>query len=1012
MLAATFFTAPLFAQDAPLEFGRDVLPILQKACFECHGPHKQRGGLRLDGRAHAIKGGDSGPALTPGKADQSELVRRIMLPKGAEGVMPDRGETLTKAQIDILRRWVNEGAVWPSDAKVATHWAYVAPKRPALPSVKKTDWPRMPIDHFILARLEREGLTPSAEADRATLLRRVSLDLIGLPPAPAEVDAFVADTAPLAYERVVERLLASPQFGERWARPWLDLARYADSHGFQKDDFRNTWPYRDWVIRALNADMPFDQFTREQIAGDLIENATLSQKIATGFHRLAPTNVEAGTEPEETRVNQIFDRINTTAAIWLGSTLECAQCHDHKYDPFTQKEYYQLFAFFNNTALEANRANPRVPGSIQFLGPYLTIPPEGKAVIHTAAADSLDVEKKIEARKKLLLQDLDAWEKKTASEVGKAGQAHVLAVSDFYSKGGSAHKVLEDQSVLLVGEPPETDTYTVTVQTKLAGITGFKLETLTHDSLPGMGPGRGDPERTNFILNDFRVTATIGEDEKPVKLVKARADYSQKGWDVSGAIDDNAKSGWAIGQQFHKPHWAVFETAAPVGSTQGATFTFTLVQNYGQARTIGRLRLSALIGAESGRALPSEIVALLNRPAAQRSAQDAKRLQEFRFEQDEELQRLLEHRDQVKGTSAASKAVTTLVMQEIAPPRPTMMFKRGDFKTPGPEVKAATPAVLHPLPDGPGNRLTLAAWLTSRNNPLAARVTVNRWWAELFGHGIVSTVEDFGIKGEAPTHPELLDWLAVEFMDNGWSMKKILKHIVLSATYRQSSKLTAALRERDDQNRLYARGPRFRMDAEMIRDNALSAAGLLSLKSFGPPVRPYQPEGLWQRIGGVRVEYVMSPGEDRYRRGVYVVWKRSVPYPSFVNFDATNRYACTVKRSRSNTPLQALTLLNDPVYVEAAMALAARVVAERKETDARLEHAFRLCLARTPRPSELQTLRHLYDAQHAASKADASQTRALFAQYPVPSQATPAEFAGWYAVAAALMNLDEMITKN
>lgn len=729
---------------AAVDFARDVYPILKSACIDCHGINRQKGKLRLDQREGVFRGGDNGPVVVPGQAERSELYRRITLTPGHKEIMPARGEPLSQAQIGLIRDWVNDGARWPDTIQVAKHWAYVKPTRPKLPAIKDLTWPRNEIDQFIGARLEREGLKPSPEADRATLLRRVTLDLTGLPPSLDEVHSFLADHQEGAYERAVDRLLASPHFGERWARPWLDLARYADSHGYQRDDLHELWAYRDWVIRALNADMPFDQFTIEQLAGDLLPNATEAQRIATGFHRCAPINVEAGSEPEESRVNQVFDRVNTTAQIWLGTTMECAQCHNHKYDPFTQKEYYQLFAFFNNTAIEAERANPKVPSSIRFLGPSMNL-----------------------------------------------------------------------------------------------------------QQAPAAKPGQKQ-------------------------------------------------------------------------------------------------------------AVPS-----------------------------------------------------TLVMQELPQPRPTKLFERGNYQQPGEAVQPRTPAVLHPLAEGAPNRLTLARWLVDQDNPLAARVAVNRWWAELFGRGIVSTMEDFGVKGESPTHPELLDWLAVELMDRQWSMKQVLREIVTSATYRQSARVSPELLARDDQNKLCARGPRFRMDAEMIRDNALATAGLLSLKQSGPAIKPYQPPGLWKKVGGTAIEYVLSPGDDRYRRGIYVVWKRAEPYPSFVNFDATARLACTMKRSRSNTPLQALTLLNDPVYVEAAMALARRTLTDKidADPDRRIRHAFQLCLARAATQTEVRLLRKLYENQREAGRANPKAAGELVSGFAVPPQLSPEEFAAWYVVAAALLNLDEMITK-
>jgi hypothetical protein len=1011
--------SPVFGADTPAppkpDFVRDIYPILQRSCFECHGPEKQKGKLRLDSREAAFKASRNGVAIVPGKAESSELYRRIILPKGAEGIMPARGETLTPAQIASIRDWINQGAVWPDGVVATQHWAYRKPVRPTLPIVKDASWPRTPIDQFVATRLEREGLKPSPEADRARLIRRVYLDLVGLPPSPAEVDAFLADSSPDAYDKVVDRLLASSHFGERWARPWLDLARYADSHGFQRDDLRDIWAYRDWVIRALNADMPFDQFTLYQMAGDLLPNATEEQKTATGFHRCTPTNVEAGSDPEETRVNQVIDRVNTTAAVWLGSTLECAQCHDHKYDPFKQRDYYQLFAYFNSTAIEADRSNPKVPGSIRFLGPMMSLQDPARETERQRLRDELRrLDEALAVRSRELERDRERWEQELARGADGAGQTHVLEVANFVSVNGSPHKVLKDHSILLVDDPPDRDVYTITVNTKLTGIRAFKLETLADSTLPGMGPGRGDAERPNFVLNSFTIKAAAkGKQAAPVKLVKARADFSQKNYDVDRAIGDDAKLGWAIAPQFHRSHWAIFETEKPIGEADGITLTFTLSQQFGKGRTIGRLRLSALTGKAEGISLPADVAKALQTAVEKRSDAQKKSLRDYQLEQDPAGGKLKEQRGDLARSLETIQPITTLAMQELAQPRRSNVFMRGNFLTPGIEVKPGAPAVLHALPEGPANRLTLARWLVHRDNPLVARVTVNRWWAELFGRGIVSTVEDFGVKGEAPTHPELLDWLAVEFMDNGWSMKRALRTMVLSATYRQSSALTAELRARDDQNLLLARGPRFRLDAETIRDNALTASGLLCRKAGGPPIRPFQPEGLWIKIGGAKVEYRTSPGEERHRRGVYVVWKRGAPYPSFVNFDATARLACTVKRSRSNTPLQALTLLNDPVYVEAALALARRTLTDcpDADVDARITHAFRLCLARAPSAFEVRTLHALFDAQREAGQREPKAVAALLQSMPLPAGVRPAEFAAWYAVASALLNLDEMITK-
>lgn len=911
--------------------------------------------------------------------------------------MPQKGDRLTPAEIATLTRWIAEGANWPENLK---HWAYRKPVRPAPPSQISNPKSEIlnPIDAFVAARLPA-ALRTSPPADKPRWLRRVSLDLVGLPPTPAELAHFLADDSPQAHERVVDRLLASPHYGERWARPWLDLARYADSHGFQRDDLRDIWPYRDWVIRALNADLPFTDFTLHQLAGDLLETQNqraLDRVVATGFHRTLPTNVEAGTDQEEARVNQVFDRVNTTAAVWLGSTLECAQCHNHKYDPFTQRDYYQLFAFFNNTPVETDFISPKAKAALKFTGPYLTLPDPGKEKLRPGLESRLaDLDRRLAAERTASLARLPAWEQALVAQLDAAPQTHVLEVDAFESAGESNFRILPDRSVLLVDDAPDRDTYTLTVKTTLTGITAFKLEALTDPSLPGTGPGRGSENRPNFILNSFRVTALAAGagQPAPVPLVRATASYSQPRFGIELALREtpDARTGWAIGQQFFRDHWAVFETAAPVGDAGGTTFTFTLTQNSGAGRTIGRLRLSALTGSPRGNAIPADLAAILRRPAGDRTAADLDTLRDHFFARDQALETLRLARIKATQELAALGGQQTLVMQELPEPRPTHVLNRGNFLDPAERVHPATPAALHAFTPSSARptRLDLARWLVSPENPLVARVTVNRWWAEFFGRGLVSTPEDFGLKGEPPTHPELLDWLAVEFMERGWSMKHIHKLITLSATYRQSARLTPQHHEHDAENKWLARGPRFRLDAEAIRDNALAIAGLLSPKMFGPPVRPYQPPGLWEnKVGGDRVTYEVSPGEDAYRRGLYTVWKRASPYPSMINFDAPARTACTIQRSRSNTPLQALTLLNDPVYVEAAAALARRILRELPDasTDARLRHGFRLALTREPTAEELAILR-------------------------APLATDPASPRAWQHVATALLNLDETITK-
>ncbi|MCP4856448.1 MAG: DUF1553 domain-containing protein [Fuerstiella sp.] len=995
-----------------VRFERDVYRVLRQTCFECHDHKKQEGELRLDNREQFLASG----TVVPGNLEDSELFRRVSLPSGHEEIMPSIGKPLNTTEIRNLRRWIESGAEWPTDFRPGKHWAYIAPERPDVPPPIGNDWSRNPIDSFVLARLQREDMRPSAQALPEALIRRAYLDVIGLPPSPDEVQAFAANPSDKAYEKLIDELLQRPQFGERWARPWLDLARYADSHGFQRDNFRDIWAYRDWVITALNDDMPFDRFTIEQLAGDLLPDATEAQRIATGFHRCTPTNVEAGSLPEETRLEQVIDRVNTTGAVWLGTTLECAQCHDHKYDPFSTRDYYRLLAYFNNTESEADRSNPKNPSSIAFRGPKMALTNAAKDTQRKSLqAELAALQSRRSQQKTALNQTLPEWSRELAKTVSDLPQTHALQVVDFQSLGTTdSHRILDDGSVLLVGsDPPERDTYTVTITTSLPKISAIRLDVLTHDSLPGTGPGRGDATRNNFVLNRF--SAAIpgqGTDTlRPVEFKSAIADFSQTNWDIGGALTDTAKTGWAIAPQFGKPHWARFTLTEPLELNDATTIVFTLTHDWGGARSIGCFRLSAVTGNVDAESVPADVAAALETTPNKWTKQQKQRLLDYRTKNDADTKRIEDDISSVKKKLDSVVADTTLVMIELDQPRMSYIFKRGDYRSHGETVHTGTPQILHPALDGPPNRLTLAKWLVDRRNPLVARVTVNRWWTEIFGHGIVATVEDFGLKGDFPSHPELLDWLAVEFMDNNWSMKQLLRTILLSATYRQASIVTPNLQEHDDQNRLLARGARFRMDAEMIRDNILTASGLISLKQFGPSIRPYQPDGIWSKVGGTSYGYKPSPGTEKYRRGIYVVLKRGAPYPSFINFDASARLACTVKRSRSNTPLQALTLLNDPVYVEAAEALARRVLTERStaDVDRKLDYAFQLCTARTPSADERNTLRDLLETQISVNKA--AGTKANNAEN-LPSGITEYQLAAWQTVAATVINLHETITRN
>ena len=1006
------------ANSAAVDFERDILPILETHCLDCHNRDDREGGLRFTEPKDLLRLNDSGiPAVVEGKPGESELIRRVTV-RGDEQ-MPPEGDPLSKDDVDKLKQWIDAGLPWPEELIVRErHWAYELPQKAPLPEVSNAKWPRNEIDWFVLAKLDEAGMQPSPETDLARLLRRVYLDLIGIPPSPQEVDAFLADDSPQAYERVVDRLLSSPKYGERWARPWLDLARYADSNGFQADQFRSMWAFRDWVIKSINKDMPYDQFTIEQIAGDLLPDATTDQKIATGFHRCTTCNVEAGVDPEENRVNQIVDRVNTTGTVWLGTSLECAQCHNHKYDPFTMRDYYQIFSFFNQTPLEVKLTSGV---TYDFYGPTMDLPltPEQQK----QRAELQPQVEQAELQLKTRLAELDKtqaeWEQKFVASLGTQPEWHVLEPANFKSEAGATHTVLADQSILVGGKLDDNDSYSVTARTELRGITGFRLEALLDDSLPGKGPGRQTQgNRANFVMTEFRVKACPCEDDSvdatPVGLHSAKADVSASKYEPATAIDGEDKTGWSIHTEIHKPHEITFLTSEPIGFEAGTRLKFELDFKLGMKRSLGRFRLVARTGNPSSDSLPADMLAIIKKPAEERSKKEQKQLVDYRQSQDGEAAQLRTQVDSLKKQLNQVQPETTLVMIEQDEARTTNIMKRGEFLNKGPEVRSDTPEFLHAFSAGlPRNRLGLAKWLVDPQNPLVARVTINRWWAEIFGQGIVATLEDFGTQGEAPTHPELLDWLAADFVENGWSMKHIHRLLVISATYRQSSRLTPELFERDPKNKLLGRANRLRLPAETIRDNALAASGLLQNKMFGEPVYPPQPDGIWRHVGRNAPVYETSTGVDRFRRGIYTVWRRGAPYASFVNFDATDRGVCTVKRSRTNTPLQALNLLNDQAYVELAFGLAERVLTEQPKADdvARLDHAFRCCLVRKPTGDELKVLQSVLADERANLTADASHVKELNAHWSPKTKLDETELAIWFRVAEVLLNLDEMITR-
>ncbi len=992
-LAILFFGAPrVVPAEGPDVFNEQVRPILARHCFKCHGPDDKarKARLRLDVREVALRPAKSGKAaIVPGKPEQSELVRRIFAAEDAVMPPPHAKNPLTEPDRLILRRWVADGAEY------RPHWAFVPPRQVPLPPVRRTDWPRNALDHFILARLEAAGLAPSPAADRHTLVRRVYLDLVGLPPTPEEAEAFVHDRDPAAYEKLVDRLLASPHYGERWARRWLDLARYADTNGYEKDRGRSIWPYRDWVIAALNADMPFDQYTVEQLAGDMLPGATPSQRIATGFHRNTMLNEEGGIDPLEFRFHAMTDRVATTGTTWLGLTLGCAQCHTHKFDPLLHKEYYRLFAFLNNAdepemeVPQAEVARRRAEIDAKVAGLIEDLPNRFPAAGKLGARDHLE-------------RKLDEWIEREAART-----VRWKVLRPIEAKASRPLLTVQgDDSVFAGGDQGKSDTYDLRFSGDLRGVTAIRLEVLPDERLPRHGPGRVYYEGPfgDFMLSEFTVSAA----GKPVALKGASHSFARGGYEAAKAIDGDPQTGWSIDGGQGRPHSAVFTLASPLGDAAELQIRMLFERYY--AAGLGRFRIAVTTerGPAIAREMPADVEELLLVPAAKRTAQ--------------QRQRLLRHFVTVAPELAAERAAidklraqrpaypTTLVLAERPPenPRPTFLHNRGEFLQPTERVEPGIPAVLPPLPqDLPANRLGFARWLVSADNPLTGRVTMNRQWAAFFGHGIVRTLQDFGYQGERPSHPELLDWLAVEFVRQGWSLKHMHRLIVTSATYRQASTVTPELLAKDPDNRLLARGPRVRLEAEQVRDAILRESGLLCPKIGGPSVFPPQPANVTTEGTYGQLAWKPSEGPDRYRRGLYTYSKRTAPFAAFATFDAPSGEVCAARREVSNTPLQALTLLNDPAFLEGARALGRMMAARPGSVEERVDYLFCRCLTRPPAQDERQTLVHFFEAQKRRF-ADGTLIPAGFAG---PGEGDAAERAAWTALARALFNLDEAITK-
>jgi mono/diheme cytochrome c family protein len=1149
-----------------VDFNKDIRPILANNCFACHGPDEKtrKAKLRLDTEAGATAVfANGGAPIVPGDSAASEMFRRISTSDPTDKMPPAEFEkTLSEEQIALIGKWINQGG------RYQTHWAFVTPEEPALPQVSNQDWVKNEIDYFILAKLEREGLSPSPEADRQRLIRRVTLDLTGLPPTPEEVDAFVVDESPDAYEKVVDRLLESPHYGEQMARQWLDVARYADTNGYHIDNVRYMWRWRDWVIDAYNRNLPFDEFTIEQLAGDLLPEPRLDQLIATGFNRNHMITFEGGIIPEEYRVQYVIDRLNTTGSVWMGLTVGCAQCHDHKFDPISSKEFYEMFAFFNSVPEQGSdgrdgNAVPRIPAPL----------PDQKKELD-ALKSNIDA---VLAKMRVPVPEIDdaqkVWEAEATTRLQSRWSA--LDAETAVSTGGATLKKRVDRSILVEGENPEKDVYEIVANTNLTGITALRLETLTDPSLPKGGLGRS--ENSNFVLTEFKAEISPidnAELKQAVTFSIAAADYEQKDFDARKAIDGDAGTGWAVSGGETADQSIVFIADRPFGFDVGTRIHISMHHESAfPQHAIGSFRIStssdpsmapAQFGpwhvngpylAENGKTayetdygpethvdltetyddhrakwvarpdladgtiqeLSGDVCATyfyrtITSPSTRDmvlklGSNDANKLwvngevafdnnvqrgveaeqdtvkvrlkagenqilmkvvnygnaYAYYFRQDSqdvgefprEIERALavpsdtreeQHvaalRDYYRSLNwpdwkplemelaalrESEKALeaeipTTMVMAELEAPRDTFILARGQYDQPTTEkVTPAVPAALPPLPeDAPNNRLGFAKWLVDPSHPLTSRVVVNRYWMHYFGAGIVRTAEDFGIQGEWPSHLELLDWLATEFIDSGWDTKAMQKKIVMSATYRQASMFRDELLERDPENRLLAKGPRFRMDAEMVRDNALAISGLLVDDIGGPSVKPYQPGDLWKEVsyGGDEFTgqvFVQDTGENLYRRSMYTFWKRQSPPPGMLIFDAPNREVCTVRRARTNTPLQALALMNDTQYVEASRVLAERMMKEAgPEPMERVMYAFELATAREPKPEECAVLVETFHEQVEAYRQDQEAAASLLAvgEQPRDESLDISELAAWSTVASIILNLDETVTKS
>lgn len=998
-----------------IDFNRQIRPILSDRCFQCHGPDEAEryAGFRLDERESATHEADSGSTpIVPGNAQASALIHRVTAADSDLRMPPPTSNKppLSKDEVELVRRWIEQGAEWEP------HWSFIAPQRAELPAQRGAAWVRNPIDRFVLARLQQDGLSPSPEADKRTLIRRVSLDLIGLPPTPEEVKQFVHDDSPDAYEKLVDRLLASPQYGERMAWPWLDAARYADTNGYQGDPERTMWPWRDWVVNALNNNMPFDQFTREQLSGDLLPDPTPAQIIATGFNRNHMHNGEGGRIAEETRVENVFDRTETTATVWLGLTFTCCRCHTHKFDPITHTEYYALYDFFNQTSEAGGIRGGAVPPAVTY------VPPESQHKLDDWNRQLAELRGQMLADDETADAAQMAWESKVQQQAPWTVPTLVSSITNTDAK----LVPLEDGSLRAEGPVPNQDIYTVVARTDRQNLTAIRLEALP-DEIASPTGSTGRAANGNAVLSEMEVYVRPINDpdssEQRLSITSGKAEHAQPGHPIEQAFDGHAggREGWATeGFRRQESNTAVLFTAEPFGYPDGTEIRFVLrFESIHAKHILARVRLAVGNG-ESADALSAALRDVLTKTATDRTKAEAAELRRtFRAQfYDSPIYRELaanikELEQQQKSLQASLDKTKVMVMDTLAKPRETRILEKGLYDQPlGEPISAAVPSVLPPLDeDAPRNRLGLARWLVAPENPLTARVTVNRYWQLFFGKGLVTTPGDFGTQGKPPSHPQLLDWLAVKFVESGWDVKQMHRLIVTSATYRQSSDNSEELRNLDPENVLLARQNRHRLPSWMLRDQALYVSGLASLNQGGPPVKPYQPEGIWAEATFGKKKYQRDSGEALYRRSLYVFWRRIVGPTMF--FDVANRQTCSVQTAITNTPLHALTTLNDTTYVEAARGLATRVLGQSEDDSERLRRIFLYLTAREPDSQEQVILAsRLEKLEREFAQAPEEATKLLtVGESPYDASANLAELAAYTALCNTLMNLDEALNR-